>query len=237
MDIGEKLSAASTFPNESPAYCNTGCKPQPSGSASARRQQRDCSPPRPGGVAAVRGRLRAARGDLLGHAAPARQQLPRARAEGPAARAALQARDGARRAHAAEAGQLCLASHHPARGREVDAKKRPYIIIDPRGGHGPGIGGFKDDCRWAPRCARTPGLLRHVLPRSGTRADAARRVRGGARVRAQGARAASGELQARHRRQLPGRLGGDDARRLGARGDRAARDRRRADVLLGRRMA
>jgi hypothetical protein len=27
----------------------------------------------------------------------------------------------------------------------VDAKRRPYVIIDPRGGHGPGIGGFKDD--------------------------------------------------------------------------------------------
>ena len=27
----------------------------------------------------------------------------------------------------------------------VDPKRRPYIIIDPRAGHGPGIGGFKDD--------------------------------------------------------------------------------------------
>ena len=27
----------------------------------------------------------------------------------------------------------------------VDPLRRPYIIIDPRGGHGPGIGGFKDD--------------------------------------------------------------------------------------------
>ena len=33
----------------------------------------------------------------------------------------------------------------PPQGVIVDAKKRPYIIIDPRGGHGPGIGGFKDD--------------------------------------------------------------------------------------------
>ncbi len=33
----------------------------------------------------------------------------------------------------------------PPEGVSVDAKKRPYIIIDPRGGHGPGIGGFKDD--------------------------------------------------------------------------------------------
>jgi pimeloyl-ACP methyl ester carboxylesterase len=27
----------------------------------------------------------------------------------------------------------------------VDADRRPYVIIDPRAGHGPGIGGFKDD--------------------------------------------------------------------------------------------
>ena len=33
----------------------------------------------------------------------------------------------------------------PPEGVTVDAQKRPYIIIDPRGGHGPGIGGFKDD--------------------------------------------------------------------------------------------
>jgi len=30
-------------------------------------------------------------------------------------------------------------------GVVVDPKRRPYIIIDPRAGHGPGIGGFKDD--------------------------------------------------------------------------------------------
>jgi len=30
-------------------------------------------------------------------------------------------------------------------GVTIDARRRPYIIIDPRAGHGPGIGGFKDD--------------------------------------------------------------------------------------------
>ncbi|MEM9101691.1 MAG: DUF3141 domain-containing protein [Pseudomonadota bacterium] len=30
-------------------------------------------------------------------------------------------------------------------GVSTDPQKRPYIIIDPRAGHGPGIGGFKDD--------------------------------------------------------------------------------------------
>ncbi len=33
----------------------------------------------------------------------------------------------------------------PPAGVIVDPDKRPYIIIDPRAGHGPGIGGFKDD--------------------------------------------------------------------------------------------
>ncbi|MDN3919267.1 DUF3141 domain-containing protein [Roseateles violae] len=33
----------------------------------------------------------------------------------------------------------------PPAGVRVDARRRPYLIIDPRAGHGPGIGGFKDD--------------------------------------------------------------------------------------------
>jgi pimeloyl-ACP methyl ester carboxylesterase len=33
----------------------------------------------------------------------------------------------------------------PSEGVSIDPRRRPYIIIDPRGGHGPGIGGFKDD--------------------------------------------------------------------------------------------
>jgi pimeloyl-ACP methyl ester carboxylesterase len=33
----------------------------------------------------------------------------------------------------------------PPAGVSVDERKRPFIIIDPRAGHGPGIGGFKQD--------------------------------------------------------------------------------------------
>jgi pimeloyl-ACP methyl ester carboxylesterase len=33
----------------------------------------------------------------------------------------------------------------PPEGVTVDDRLRPYIIIDPRAGHGPGIGGFKED--------------------------------------------------------------------------------------------
>jgi pimeloyl-ACP methyl ester carboxylesterase len=31
----------------------------------------------------------------------------------------------------------------PPKGVEIDANKRPFVIVDPRAGHGPGIGGFK----------------------------------------------------------------------------------------------
>jgi pimeloyl-ACP methyl ester carboxylesterase len=33
----------------------------------------------------------------------------------------------------------------PPEGVEVDPKRRPFVVIDPRAGHGPGIGGFKAD--------------------------------------------------------------------------------------------
>jgi pimeloyl-ACP methyl ester carboxylesterase len=33
----------------------------------------------------------------------------------------------------------------PKGGVEVDETKRPFVIVDPRAGHGPGIGGFKPD--------------------------------------------------------------------------------------------
>ncbi len=43
-------------------------------------------------------------------------------------------------------GQLRAAAHHAARqASRWTAYARPYLIIDPRAGHGPGIGGFKDD--------------------------------------------------------------------------------------------
>ena len=33
----------------------------------------------------------------------------------------------------------------PPKGVEIDPKRRPFIVVDPRAGHGPGIGGFKAD--------------------------------------------------------------------------------------------
>ena len=35
----------------------------------------------------------------------------------------------------------------PPKGVKVDLTRRPFVIIDPRAGHGPGIGGFKADSK------------------------------------------------------------------------------------------
>ena len=39
----------------------------------------------------------------------------------------------------------CLVRVVPPVGVEIDPKLRPFIVVDPRAGHGPGIGGFKAD--------------------------------------------------------------------------------------------
>jgi pimeloyl-ACP methyl ester carboxylesterase len=33
----------------------------------------------------------------------------------------------------------------PPAGLDIDPKRRPFVVVDPRAGHGPGIGGFKSD--------------------------------------------------------------------------------------------
>ena len=33
----------------------------------------------------------------------------------------------------------------PEEASTIDPKKRPFVVVDPRAGHGPGIGGFKAD--------------------------------------------------------------------------------------------
>jgi hypothetical protein len=38
-----------------------------------------------------------------------------------------------------------LARIIPPQGVEIDDKRRPFVVVDPRAGHGPGIGGFKAD--------------------------------------------------------------------------------------------
>ena len=118
--------------------------------------------------------------------------------------------------------------------REAPSLRHHRPARRPRPGHRRLQGRFAGRRRAA---RRPPGVLRDLLSRARARPDAARRVRRRAGVRAQGARAASGEPQAGDRRQLPGRLGGDDARRLESGRHRSDRDQRRADVVLGRRLA
>src|SRR5690349_18496664 len=36
-----------------------------------------------------------------------------------------------------------LARVIPPEGTEIDPTRRPFVVVDPRAGHGPGIGGFK----------------------------------------------------------------------------------------------
>ncbi len=38
-----------------------------------------------------------------------------------------------------------LVKIHPPEGTTVDETRRPFVVVDPRAGHGPGIGGFKAD--------------------------------------------------------------------------------------------
>src|SRR5215467_15611313 len=33
----------------------------------------------------------------------------------------------------------------PPKGMTIEARRRPFVIVDPRAGHGPGVGGFKAD--------------------------------------------------------------------------------------------
>ena len=102
-----------------------------------------------------------------------------------------------------------------------------------RSGHRRLQGRFASRGRVARRASR---VLRHLLPESRTGTNTAGRVRRRARVRAPRARASSGCPEAGNRRQLSGRLGSDDAGRCQSRRHRSDRDRRRADVLLGRRL-
>src|SRR5262245_20902393 len=39
----------------------------------------------------------------------------------------------------------CLVRIVPSKDISIDPAKRPFVVVDPRAGHGPGIGGFKAD--------------------------------------------------------------------------------------------
>ena len=117
----------------------------------------------------------------------------------------------------------------------TDANKRPFVVIDPRAGHGPGIGGFKIDSQIG--IALKQGhpcyfVMFFPQPVPGQTIESVVRRRG--RVRAQGERAApAGGGPSVPDRQLPGRLGADDARRARAQRDGPDPAGRLAAVVLG----
>ena len=199
------------------------------GLAAQTRRARGCL----GAVDRLCDRLRAALGPVLGHAARARQQLRRARDARASRRCctsstrwSLDGRD------VRATGQLRAAAHHPARRRDGrSTEKRPYVIIDPRAGHGPGIGGFKEDSQVGVALrAGHPVYFVIFFRDPGAGTDAARRVRRREASSCSKVRALHpDEPQAGDHRQLPGRLGRDDARRLRPgrhRPDRASTARR-----------
>ena len=52
----------------------------------------------------------------------------------------------------------------PPKGVEIDLERRPFVVVDPRAGHGPGIGGFKADSEIGVAMKAGPSLLFHRLP-------------------------------------------------------------------------
>ena len=78
-----------------------------------------------------------------------------------------------RRPQPGAAGQLRAAAHQAARRRPpTDPKKRPFVIVDPRAGHGPGIGGFKMDSEVGIALqVRPPCYFVTFFPRPAARAD------------------------------------------------------------------
>ena len=124
----------------------------------------------------------------------------------------------------------------PPKGDETDKYKRPFVVVDPRAGHGPGIGGFKAQSEIGVAMkAGHPcyfiGFLPDPVPGQTiediSRAEAAFLERviappSGSRGQAGGDR------------ELPGRVGGHDGRRCEARAFRPNHRCRFALVLLGR---
>ena len=85
----------------------------------------------------------------------------------------LRLRARARRPHAGKAGQLRAGAHRAARRhRRSTRRSAPFIVVDPRAGHGPGIGGMKQDSEiGVALAAGHPCYFVGFLPRAGARPD------------------------------------------------------------------
>ena len=136
----------------------------------------------------------------------------------------------------AEARELRAGAHQAAR-RLSDCGSEEAAVRGDRSARGPRPRDRRVQDRQRDRDraqGRPPVLLRDVLSAAGAGPDDRVRLLRRSAVPAQGQRAApGGRGQAVRHRQLPGRLGADDARRARAEARRADPARRLADLLLG----
>ena len=148
--------------------------------------------------ARIQRRLRAALGAVLGHAAPARQPVARARGRRQAAGAQVQVRDDRRRARLRAAGELRAGADHSAQGRR--RRRHQAAVRDrrsargPRPGHRRLQGGLRGRRR---AVGRPPGVLRDLLSGSRAGPDARRRHRRRSRVHPHRRRAPSATARSR----------------------------------------
>src|SRR6478672_574019 len=128
-----------------------------------------------------------------------------------------------------------LARIIPPKGVDIDQRRRPFVVVDPRAGHGPGIAGFKADSEIgvafkAGHPCYFVGFLPDPVPGQ-TLEDIARAEA----VFLEKVIALHPDADAKPRdRQLPGRLGRNDARGDASRAVRPDHHRGVASVLLGR---
>ena len=80
-----------------------------------------------------------------GRDAPEREPVSRASRRDRAARARLSAEVVVDGRSLERPVNYALARIVPPKGVIVDPARRPFVVVDPRAGHGPGIGGFKAD--------------------------------------------------------------------------------------------
>ena len=94
-----------------------------------------------------------------------------------AARARVRGRARGRRPDASSGRSITpLVRIVPPPGVTVDhADAAPFVVVDPRAGHGPGIGGFKADSEIGVALQGRPSVLLRRLPaRAHARSDASR---------------------------------------------------------------
>lgn len=117
-----------------------------------------------------------------------------------------------------------LARIIPRKTDVIDPSKRPIVVIDPRAGNGPGIGGSKKDSEIGDALAqghKVYFILFHPEPVPGQTLDDVEKAE--IRFIEEVERRHPRGLKTRSNRQLPGRVGGGPPRRRPPRPDRASR--------------